>query len=209
MTKKKDKQKQSEEIIINLDPSKHLNIPFPDKDKTIDRNIYLFDEIDEKTSVQVVAVLNDIMEEIDEEESEESDIYLHINTVGGDVTDMFAIVDSIEYAKKRGFTVHTIGLGKVMSAGLVILSCGTKGCRRLGKNTRLMFHEVQGGTSGTYDNIKNEYKEIEYAQNEYIKALLTYTVKDKNFYKSLLDRKNNYYFTSKEAIEWGIADEIL
>jgi ATP-dependent Clp protease protease subunit len=204
--KKKDNNTEKENILNSL-----TEISFSPKDdkQRVDTNIYLFDEIDEKTSFQIVADLNDIMETLDYEQMEDSDIYFHINTPGGDVSDMFAIIDSIEYAKKRGFTIHTIGLGKVMSAGLIILSCGTKGCRRVGKNTRLMFHEVHGGTSGNYDSIRNEYKEIEYAQNEYIKALISYTNKEKNFYKSLLERKNNYYFTAKEAVEWGIVDEIL
>lgn len=207
MTRIKAKQKNDKKIVLDLE-TKFDQLSAP-KQPSVDTNIYLFDEINEKTSMNLVSDLNDIMDMLDYYEIEDSNIYIHLNTVGGDVSDMFAIVDSITAAKKRGFIIHTIGLGKVMSAGLIVLASGSEGFRSVGKNTRLMFHEVRGDTSGTYDHIKNEYKEIVFAQNEYIKSLTLMTKKDKKFYQDLLLRKNNYYFTAKEAVTWGIADKIL
>lgn len=176
---------------------------------SIDTNIYLFGEIDQKASEKVISELNEIMEMLDYHNIEDSNIYVHVNSEGGDVSDMFAITDMFNVAKKRGFIVNTIGVGKIMSAALIILASGTKGNRFVGKNSRLMFHEVSGDISGAHNFMKNEYKEIKWAESSYIKTIVSLSNKDKKFYDSLLKRKDNYYFTAKEALDWGIVDKIL
>jgi len=55
-----------------------------------------------------------------------------VSTEGGDATDMFAIYDAIRYLR-TGMEIETFGLGKVMSAGVLLLASGTKGTRKIGK----------------------------------------------------------------------------
>ena len=96
-----------------------------------------------------------------------------------------------------------------MSAGTLILAAGTKGERRIGKHCRVMLHNVAAGSYGELHNMENELKAIQHIQELYIKAMVKETKLTKRQLYKLLERKVNVYLTAKEAVEYGIADEIL
>lgn len=179
------------------------------KGPLIDTNIFLFGEVNGKSSLELIADLLTLANELVDNEVKDPYITLYINTEGGEIYEMYAIQDVIDHIKKQGIVVQTVGLGQVMSAGLILLACGSKGQRYIGKKTRLMFHEVSNGVSGTFDHIKTEFSETLYLQNKYIESIVALSKKSKTFYKKLLDKKNNQYFTAEEAIEWGLADRYL
>ena len=60
------------------------------------------------------------------EEKKPNDFYL--STYGGSADDMFALYDVMRQIMKDT-EIHTIGMGKVMSAGVLLLASGTKGKR--------------------------------------------------------------------------------
>ena len=121
---------------------------------------------------------------------------------------MFSFYDILNQAKES-CEVHTIGLGKVMSAGVLLLAAGTKGHRYIGKNCRVMIHAVTAGNIGELHSLKNEMEAIQQLQDSYTNALVSETSMTKRQLNRLLDRKVNVYLTAEEAIEYGIADKIL
>jgi len=135
-------------------------------------------------------------------------IQFYISTYGGGADDMFALYDIMNIAK-RGCDIYTIGIGKVMSAGVLLLAAGTKGRRYIIKHCRVMIHSVAAGAGGQMHNLENEMKAIKNLQDEYINALVAETHLTKRQLTKILDRKVNVYLTAEEAIEYGIADEIL
>ena len=54
---------------------------------------------------------------------------LTISTFGGSAADMFAIYDTMRMVREV-CDINTLGLGKVMSAGVLLLAAGTKGKRQ-------------------------------------------------------------------------------
>ena len=76
---------------------------------------------------------------------------------------------------KNKCEIHTIGLGKVMSAGTLLLAAGTKGHRKLGKHCRVMIHAVTAGALGELHNMENELLAIKHLQDLYINALAVET----------------------------------
>jgi len=72
-----------------------------------------------------------------------------------------------------------------------------------------VLHSVTGGHHGTYHNLENEFEEVRWIQEQHISALIEETNMTKKYLKRLLARKINVYFTAKEAVELGIADEIF
>ena len=144
------------------------------------------------------------------EESQEllDPVQMYISTWGGSAADMFSVYDLIRSMRGK-VPVHTIGLGKVMSAGVVLLASGEKGHRKIGANCRVMFHGVQAGHAGTIFNLENEMEEAKWTQERYIKALVKETNMSLGYLKKLIDRKLNVYFSAEEAVELGIADEII
>ena len=135
-------------------------------------------------------------------------IQFYISTYGGNADDMFAIYDMMNIVKKD-CPIETIGIGKVMSAGVLILANGTPGSRKVAKNCRVMIHSCNAGQAGDIHNLKNEMEAIQYQQDQYINALVQASSLTKRQLTRLLDRKVNVYLTAEEAIEYGIADEIM
>lgn len=131
-----------------------------------------------------------------------------ISTYGGSASDMFGIYDMMRLMRED-MDIATTGLGKVMSAGVLILAAGTKGKRRIGKNCRIMIHSVVGGTHGAMHNLENEMDEIRWMQEKYIETLVSESDMTKAMVKKMLGRKVNIYLTAQQAVEYGIADEVF
>ena len=131
-----------------------------------------------------------------------------ISTLGGNAQEMFGLHDLMRVLRET-CTIHTVGLGKVFSAGTLLLASGTHGLRRIGKNCRVMIHSVLGGNHGPLHNLENEMDEIRWTQDRYIDAMVEETNMTKTHLKKILNRKVNAYFTAAEAVELGIADIIF
>lgn len=133
----------------------------------------------------------------------------YISTFGGSAADMFSIYDMMRIMESEGYEIETFGLGKVMSAGVLMLAAGTKGKRKIGKYCRVMIHSVSSGNVGPLHNLENEVEEVKFTQKQYIKALSAETNMSEKYLRKLIDRKTNVYLTAEEAVELGIADEVV
>ncbi len=171
------------------------------------RSMALFGEIEEEKAADVCVGLL-MLSKKHEEDEKLSPIDFYISTYGGNADDMFSMFDMMNVAK-RNCEIHTYGIGKVMSAGVLILANGTPGKRRVGKHCRVMIHSCNAGSIGDIHNLKNEMVAIQHQQDEYINALVEVSSLTKRQLNKLLDRKVNVYLTAQEAIEYGIADEIM
>ena len=131
-----------------------------------------------------------------------------ISTNGGDAREMFAIYDMMRHVRKD-CDIETLGLGKVMSAGVPLLAAGTKGKRKIGKYCRVMLHNVSAGTIGALAQMQNEMKEVEKIQKQYIEILASETNMTEKQIRRLINKNVNVYLSAEEAVELGIADEII
>ena len=131
-----------------------------------------------------------------------------ISTNGGNADDMFAIYDAMRICREE-VEIETLGIGKVMSAGVLLLAAGTKGKRKIGKHCRIMMHSVIGGHVGPMHQLDNEMKEIKAIQELHIKALCEETNMTEKQLRALLKKKVNIYLTAEEAVKHGIADVIV
>ena len=179
------------------------------------RSIGLYGDVEEERVSEVIAGLLTLhymgkpkITEEGEVTEEGKPIDMFISTYGGSADDMAALVDIMNMVKKD-CPIRTIGLGKVMSAGVLILASGTKGERMLGKNCRVMIHSVIAGNAGSLHNLENELAEVKKMQEVYLDSLVEVTNLTKKQLKSFMRRKTNVYLTAEEAIKYGIADKIL
>jgi len=136
-------------------------------------------------------------------------IEFFISSYGGAAADMFAVYDMIRSLKKQDFDIITVGLGKVMSAGVLLLASGTDGKRKIGANCRVMIHGVISGQHGNLHDLENEMEESRFTQRQYIKALAKETNMTEKYIKKLMDKKLNVYLNAEEAVDLGIADIII
>ena len=176
----------------------------------LSRLLHLFGEIEEEKCAEVSGALRILanLAKSDPEDAKEP-IELMISTQGGSAADMFAVYDTMRLVRDGGCPVATTGVGKVMSAGVLLLAAGSPGHRRIGANCRVMLHGVASGHVGQINSLENELEEVRWTQEQYIKALSKQTDMTTKYIKKLIDRGVNVYLTAKEAVELGIADEIF
>ena len=184
------------------------------------RTVGIMGEINEEGSAEIVFGLLSLQNsavhfepvDIEDEDSEVKEVIMPIemviSTPGGNADDMFAIYDTMRSIRDE-VPIKTRGIGKVMSAGVVLLAAGTKGERSIGKNCRVMLHSVIGGHVGPMHQLDNEMQEIRNIQDQYISVLAEETKMTKRYLQSLLKKKVNIYLSATEAVELGIADKIF
>ena len=208
-----EKEEQDQIVIIN-------NIQHPKSDIPDLRAITLYGDINETKASEVVAsllYLESTSHSLIQEDENDPDtmqevmlpIEMYISTHGGSTTEMYSILDMMDMVKSRSCNISTIGLGKVMSAGVLILASGSPGARKVGRNCRLMLHGVSAGTVGTVVTMENELEEVKLVQDKYIDTLSRRTKLTKSKIKKILNSQKDIYISAQEAINYGIADEIL
>ena len=206
-TEEKDVQEEGERIIF-APPEKKM------------RTVGIMGEINDDTGAEVVFGLLSLHNsavhyepvDIENEDSEMKEVIMPIDMVistpGGNADDMFAIYDTMRSIRDE-VPIKTRGIGKVMSAGVVLLAAGTKGERSIGKNCRIMVHSVIGGHVGPMHQLDNEMEEIRNIQDQYIAVLSEETKMTQRYLRNLMKKKVNVYLSATEAVELGIADKIF
>ncbi len=133
-----------------------------------------------------------------------NDIEIYINSPGGSVTSGLAIIDTMNFIKSD---VRTIVTGLAASMASIILANGTKGKRCSLKNSEIMIHQPLGNTSGQATDIEIQAKRIINKKKLLNKMLSNLTGQDIKTIEKDTERDN--FFTSKEAIEYGLIDSII
>jgi len=204
MTKKeKDEKENKEEVFfypeLPTDPSM--------------RTVSIYGEINEERASVIVSSLT-VLKEMEspaispDKDFKNEPLKIIVSSEGGNVQDMFAIYDCMRYVR-QDCEIQTFGLGKVMSAGILLLSAGTKGKRRVGKHCRMMMHSVQGAHYGSIKELETDITEVRWYQEQFIEALSHESSLDHRQIKDIFSRKTDTYFDANQALEWGIVDEIV
>jgi ATP-dependent Clp endopeptidase proteolytic subunit ClpP len=196
-----------------------------EEEEISDKKIVAIDSKNGEPDLRVVGLFTDVVEEkiaeivhgllymnalnkLEPKKEERKDIEFYISTYGGSADDMFALYDIMKQVQKETDIV-TIGMGKVMSAGVLLLAGGTAGKRKIGRNCRIMLHSVVAGNHGALHNLINEMEAIQDLQKMYINRLVEETKMTKSQLKKMLEQKVNIYLSAEEAIKYGIADIIV
>jgi len=226
-TKKKKKEKKKEEQILEefvdestgkegKQPIYIINNIAGKDDKDDIRAINCYGDITERMGSEVVQAMlyfnHSRLDIIEDAEGNTHEVVrpfrMYISTHGGIVSDMFSILDVMDMIKED-CVIETVGLGKVMSAGVLMLANGTKGRRKIGKNCRVMLHSVISGHHGSFPNVENQMRETKALQDMYFDYLCSCTKLTRKKIKKLLLNNVDVYLSAEEAIEYGIADEFL
>ena len=164
-----------------------------------DRIIFLGSPVDDNVANVMIAQLLFL-----EAEDPESDISLYLNCPGGLVTSGMAIYDTIQYLKPD---VQTICIGQATSMGAVLLAAGAVGKRQALPHARIMIHQMMGGFSGQAEDIDIQAKEI-IRMTEIVNDVLAHHT-GRKIEQIAEDTQRDFYFSSQEAKEYGIIDEVM
>ena len=129
-------------------------------------------------------------------------IHLYISSPGGSVLDGYGIIDTMNLIEAPVYT-YTIGLAASMGA-LIFLN-GVK--RYMLPHSELMLHQPLGGVSGQASDIEitaNRIIKMKKEINEMITTRCNLALEE---VEKFTDRDR--YFNATEAINYGLADEII
>lgn len=129
-----------------------------------------------------------------------------INSPGGEVTSAFALIDTMKGSK---VPVYTYGLGEISSCGLMTFIAGVKGRRFLTKNTAILSHQYSWGSWGKDHELMARVKEFDNTQNRILEHYKKCTGLSEKQIKKYLLPPEDVWLTAKEAVKYGIADEVV
>ena len=173
------------------------------------RLFYLSDDIENDTIGKMCFNILSILKQDDKDESEKKDfqrkpIQLYINSYGGSVRDMWALIDIIQRSKTP---IHTYCTGYAMSAAFNIFLAGHK--RYATKHATFMYHQIYCVRDGKYQDMVEDRDEMDCLNTQIENYVMERTKFSAERLKEIREKKIDVYIHPNEAIELNIIDEII
>lgn len=165
----------------------------------MDRIVFLGSPVDDTVSNIIVAQLLFL-----DADDPERDIYLYINSPGGNVYAGLAIYDTMQHLRAP---VATFCVGMAASMGAVLLAGGAPGKRSALPNSRILVHQPSSGYQGTAADIEIAAKEVLGVRERLNRILSRHTGQPVEKIAEDVDR--DYFMSPEEAAEYGLIDRVL
>jgi len=164
-----------------------------------DRIIFIGTAIDDHLANLIIAQLLFL-----ESDEPDQDIYLYINSPGGQVSSGMAIYDTMQYIKPD---VQTICIGQAASMGALLLTAGAPKKRFSLPHARIMIHQPSGGFQGQHTDIEIQAKEITRIRSILDSIMAKHSCKDVAQINK--DTERDHYMTAAEAKDYGLIDSVI
>lgn len=165
------------------------------------RKIFLWGEVSDKSAKDVTEKLLFL-----EMEAPGEEITFYINTPGGSITAGMAIYDTMKLISSP---IKVVVTGMAASMGSILLCGASKGKRVLYPHSRVLIHQplISGQMVAVAVDIHIQAKEMERLRDE-LNAILAES-SGQPLEQIEKDTDRDFYMTAKEAIDYGLADEIV
>ncbi|ELP5898490.1 ATP-dependent Clp protease proteolytic subunit [Vibrio vulnificus] len=163
-----------------------------------ERVVFLYGDVNPISANAIVAQLLALAKK-----DEKKDIDFYINSGGGHVTEGLAIYDTMLSLPCK---VNTVCVGQACSMGAFLLAGGT-GKRVATPNSRVMIHQVLGGTQGQATDIQ-----IQAEETLRLKKLLTQILSEnseRTYDEMYAACERDNFLTPPRAVEFGLIDSVL
>jgi ATP-dependent Clp protease, protease subunit len=164
-----------------------------------ERIVFLGTEIDDGVANVIMAQLLHL-----EAASPDLEISLYINSPGGAYSALTAIYDTMQFIRPD---VATVCMGQASSAAAVLLAAGAPGKRAVLPHAKVTLHQPASQAQGTLPDLAIQAKEVAQIRAEVDEILSRHTGHPVSKIRSDTDR--NRTFSAAEAIEYGLADEVI
>jgi ATP-dependent Clp protease protease subunit len=164
-----------------------------------ERIIMLFTPINDAVANAIIAQLLYL-----DREDPDKDISLYIQSPGGVISSGLAIYDTMQFIRPD---VSTICVGMAASMAMVLLCAGAAGKRYALPNSTILMHQASGGAQGQASDIQIAAREISRQQDIIKDIIIKHTKQDPEKVTRDIDR--DFYLDPKQALEYGIVDEVL
>ncbi len=165
-----------------------------------DNVVFLGESIDDHLASVVIAQMLFL-----EAENPEKDIYLYINSPGGEVSAGLAIYDTMQYVKPN---VSTICMGQAASMAAVLLAGGAKGKRFALPHARVMLHQpLLYGLGGQATDIDIHAKDIVRLRQRLNEILQHHT--GQPIERIFADTERDFILEAGDALGYGLIDKVI
>lgn len=130
-----------------------------------------------------------------------------IDSYGGYVYSLLSMISDIQHSS---LPVSTICVGKAMSCGAVLLTCGNSGLRFCDPNATVMIHDVSSMAFGKNEEIKASSKQTDRLNKQLFRLMAKNCDKEKDYFLLKMDEKKHseWYLNPQEAKKEGIINSI-
>jgi|TARA_R110000744_G_scaffold61392_3_gene126806 ATP-dependent Clp protease protease subunit len=200
-------EEKFKEAAENLDPvtdieSKSSTAKWEESDRGVwipEGVIYLVGELADYSLFDFMTRVRTVIRERDEKDA---DLNLIINSPGGDVSEMFGIIDFMELLDVK---INTVCRGAAQSAAAIILACGT-GQRAASKYSTIMFHQGSTFSQGKLSDVRAGLEYSKSIESKIYSLLGEKTKKPAGWWEDKM--KSDFYISAEEALELGVIDTI-
>jgi ATP-dependent Clp protease protease subunit len=165
----------------------------------MDRIIFLGTPINDDVANMIIAQLLFL-----DADNPGRDIYLYLNSPGGNVSSGMAIYDTMQFLRSP---VATICMGMAASMGSFLLAAGRAGKRSALPHSRIMIHQPSGGASGTASDIEIQAKEILYLRSQMNGLYCKHTGRPLEQIER--DMERDFFMSAEEAKAYGLIDTVI
>jgi ATP-dependent Clp protease protease subunit len=139
-----------------------------------------------------------------EREDPEKEISLYLNCPGGEIYPGLAIYDTMQLIRAP---ISTIAVGWTASLGTVLLAAGTKGKRYALPHATIHMHPAGGAARGYAPDVRIQLNELLRVEDLIKNLLAEHT--GQSLERLTKDFDRDYFMNAREAVEYGIVDEVL
>lgn len=166
-----------------------------------ERKIFLWDSVTDETAADIVEKLL-YLDMLDSSK----EITFYMSTPGGSISAGMSIYDTMKLIKSP---IKVVVTGIAMSMGSILLSAAPKGKRFLFPSARVMIHQplIMGEMSGSAVDMHIQAQELERMRQEL--NIILAEASGQPIEKISADTDRDFFMTAQEAIDYGLADEIV
>lgn len=139
--------------------------------------------------------------------NKQSVIPVLIDSYGGQVYSLMAMVDVIKKSKKPVATVVT---GKAMSCGAILFSCGTEGMRFVSPHATIMIHDASLLSLGKVEEIKADANEVDRLNKVGYRLMAQNCGQPESYFLDLVHERGHadWFLDAEDAKKHNLANHI-
>ena len=137
----------------------------------------------------------------------QSIIPIVIDSYGGEVYSLLKMIDVI---RSSSVPVATVCMGKAMSCGAVLLTCGSEGHRYMAPTATVMIHDVASFAMGKVEEIKADAKESDRLNKLIFKIMADNCGKEAGYFSKLVHEHGHadWFLDAEECKKHGMVNHL-
>lgn len=173
--------------------------------KVLDNHIYFYSDVSIKSILELTEIIKKLTKDLlllNIQFDTDVEIWLHINSGGGDV---FAVLSCIHLIENNKININTIVEGQACSAATILSMIGKT--RQITQNSYMLIHNISSGFWGKMHEFEDEMKNLKLLTKDIRKMYNKYT----NINTRQLDQllKKDLLLNAKTCVSYGLVDDII